>query len=182
MREKAKQNKNKEDSHSGQKKFELSWTHWKYCDILKLLRQNPEIDHDAYGAWLWYCLGSLTEARKLPGALWQWGGKKKESACNYVSGIWILPPIPLWLPVDWTLRFPPVSAKQKRARMYTNIEKHVIVSAKGSDVITDVISAYNQIFASTFSMQILKFQRRSYKLCVLFPSRRQSTTETLFAG
>ena len=162
--------------------LELSWTHWKYCDILKLLRQNPEIDHDAYGAWLWYCLGSLTDARKLFGALWQRAGKKKESACNNVSGIWILPPIPLWLPVDWTVRFPPISGKRKLERLYTNIAKHVIVRAKGSGVIIDVISAYNQHFASTFSMQRLKFQRRSCKLSVLFPPRRQSATETLFAG
>ena len=44
--------------------------------------------------------------------------------------------------------------------MYTNIEKQVIVRAKGNDVITDVISADNQHFASTFSMQILKFHAR----------------------
>ena len=36
-------------------------------------------------------------------------------------------------------------------------------SAKGNDIITYVISA-NQHFASTFSMQIFKFQRRSCKL------------------
>ena len=116
--------------------LELSWTHWKYCDIFKLLRQNPEID---YGAWLWYCLGSLTEARKLPGALWQRAGKKKESACNNVSGIWILPPIPLWLPVDWTVRFPPISGKRKLERMYTNIAKHVIVRANAPRVVASLL-------------------------------------------
>ena len=46
-----------------------------------------------------------------------WGAGKGRRACNYVSGIWIPPPIPLWLPVDWAVRFPPISQKQKRARM-----------------------------------------------------------------
>ena len=53
------------------------------------------------------------------------GAKKGGRACNYVSGIWIPPPFPLRLPVDCTVRFPPISAKRKWARMYTNIEKHV---------------------------------------------------------
>ena len=50
---------------------------------------------------------------------------KGRRACNYVFEIWIPPPIPLWLPVDWAVRFSPISAKPKRARMQTNIEKHV---------------------------------------------------------
>ena len=48
---------------------------------------------------------------------------KGRRACNSISGIWIPPPIPLWLLFDWAVRFPPISAKWKRARMYTNIEK-----------------------------------------------------------
>ena len=40
-------------------------------------------------------------------------------------------------------------------------------------VMTNVISA-NQLFASTFSMQIFKFQRRSCKLSFLFLPRYQS--------
>ena len=45
------------------------------------------------------------------------GGRagKGRRACNYVSGLWIPPPIPLWLPVHWAVRFPPINAKQKRA-------------------------------------------------------------------
>ena len=35
----------------------------------------------------------------------------------YVSGVWIQSPIPLWLPVDWSVRFPPFSAKRKRPRI-----------------------------------------------------------------
>ena len=45
------------------------------------------------------------------------GAGKGWRACNYVSGIWIPPPILLWLPVNWAVRFPPISQKQKRARM-----------------------------------------------------------------
>ena len=55
------------------------------------------------------------------------GGRagKGRRACNYVVGIWIPPPIPRWLPVDWAVRFLPISVKQKQARMKTKIEKHV---------------------------------------------------------
>ena len=53
--------------------------------------------------------------------------------------------------------------------------------AKGNDVITNVISA-NQHLASTFSMQIFKFQRRSGKLSFLHPPYRQSAPNSLFAG
>ena len=44
-----------------------------------------------------------------------------------------------------------------------NVNKHRKTRAKGNDVIANVISA-NQHFASTFWMQIFKFQRRSCKL------------------
>ena len=50
-------------------------------------------------------------------------------------------------------------------------------SAKGNDVITNVISA-NRHFVSSFSMQIFKFWRRSCKLSLLFPPRRQSVPRT----
>ena len=47
------------------------------------------------------------------------GGRaeKGRKACNYLSGIWIPPPIPLWLPVEWAVSFPPISANRKRALM-----------------------------------------------------------------
>ena len=38
-------------------------------------------------------------------------------ACNHVFRTWIPPPIPLWLPVDWAVRFLPISTKRKQARM-----------------------------------------------------------------
>ena len=54
------------------------------------------------------------------------GARKGRGACNYVSsGIWIPPPIPLWLPVDWAVRFPPISAKRKQALAQTKFEKQV---------------------------------------------------------
>ena len=53
--------------------------------------------------------------------------------------------------------------------------------AKGNDAIINVISA-NQHFASTFSMQIFKFQRRSCMLSFLFPSRCQSAQKSLLTG
>ena len=40
---------------------------------------------------------------------------KGRRSCNYVSGIWILPPIPLWLPIDLAVRFSPIG---------TNVNKH----------------------------------------------------------
>ena len=48
-------------------------------------------------------------------------------------------------------------------------------------VYINVISA-NQHFASTFPMQIFKFQKRSCKLSILFPPRRKSAPEILLAG
>ena len=74
-----------------------------------------------------------------------------------------------------------ISAKQHEAETsasVTNIEK---TRAKGNDVITNVISA-NQHFASKFSMQIFKLQRRKCKLSFLFPPRRQSSPKSLLTG
>ena len=51
----------------------------------------------------------------------------------------------------------------------------------GNDVITKDISA-NQHFASTFGVQIFKFQRRSCKLSFLFSPRHQSAPESLLEG
>ena len=51
----------------------------------------------------------------------------------------------------------------------------------GNDVITKDISA-NQHFASTFAVQIFKFQRRSCKHSFLFPLRHQSAPESLLEG
>ena len=77
-----------------------------------------------------------------------------------------------------------ISANQREAETSENANKHlkhVKACPKGNDVITNVISA-NQHFASIFSMQIFKFQRRSCKLPFLSPSRRQKAPESLLAG
>ena len=49
------------------------------------------------------------------------GAGKGRRACNYVSGIWIAPLIPLWLPIDWAVRFLPISILQRLFRCrYSN--------------------------------------------------------------
>ena len=79
----------------------------------------------------------------------------------------------------WNMNPPPSSrgssrrlsyqiSDQREAKKRANVNKHCKKRAKGYDVITNVISA-NQHFASTFSMQIFKFQRRSWKLEVPLP-------------
>ena len=66
-----------------------------------------------------------------------------------VSGI----PIPLWLPVDCAVKFPPISAKRKRVRMKTSIKKHV------SKVMTSLLMPSLLISISRwhFSMQKFKY-------------------------
>ena len=74
-----------------------------------------------------------------------------------------------------------ISANRREAERSANVSKHWKARVNGNDVITNVISA-NQHVASTFSMQIFKFQRRSCKFSFLFPHRRQSTPKSLLAG
>ena len=69
------------------------------------------------------------------------GVGKGRRAGKYVSGIWIPPPIPLWLPVNWAVRFLPIS---------TNVNKHWKTCAKGNDVITNVISVNQHFFRINF--------------------------------
>ena len=71
----------------------------------------------------------------------------------YVSGVWITPPIPLWLPVNWAVRFPPFSAKRKRPRTWTNIEKH---DPRVMTSLLNVISA-NKYFVSTWLQALHPF-------------------------
>ena len=108
------------------------------------------------------------------------GGRvgKGRRACNYVSEIWIPPPIPLWLPRRLNCQ---ISANQRKAEMSINVNKHFKTCAKGKDVITNIIST-NQHFASTFLMQLFKFQRRSCKLSFLSLPCCQSVLESLLTG
>ena len=62
-----------------------------------------------------------------------------------------------------------ISANQGEAKTSANVNKQWKTIIKGNDVITYVISA-NQHFASTFPMQIFKFQRRSCKFLLPFPA------------
>ena len=120
------------------------------------------------------CCRIITKPRsKLSGRSGGGAGKGRR-ACNYVSGIWIPPPVPLWLPVDRVVN-------QREAETSANVKKHWKTHARGNEVITNVMSA-NQHFASTFSMQIFKLQRRGWKLSFFFPPRRQSAPVSLLAG
>ena len=60
-----------------------------------------------------------------------------------------------------------ISAKESGVETSVNVNKHWKTRAKGNDIIANVIST-NQHFASTFSMQIFKFQRCSCKLLSFF--------------
>ena len=53
-----------------------------------------------------------------------------------------------------------IFANQREAETSANVNKHCKTRCKGNGVITNVTFA-SQHFASTFSMQIIKFQRRS---------------------
>ena len=95
------------------------------------------------------------------------GAGKGRRACNYVSGIWILPPIPLWLPIDLAVRFSPISANvNKHCKHMPRVMMSLLMSPSA-----------NEHFASTFLMQIFKFQRRSCKLSFLFPPRHQPRSQ-----
>ena len=77
----------------------------------------------------------------------EWYGNgvgKGGRACNYVSGIWILPPIPLWLTINCQ-----ISTNQCEAETRANVNKHWKPRAKGNYAITNIISA-NQHFHRLF--------------------------------
>ena len=60
-----------------------------------------------------------------PGRFGGWV-EKGRGACHHVSGIWIPPSIPLWLPINWAVN--PSEQKKwevERAQMETNIEQYV---------------------------------------------------------
>ena len=98
---------------------------------------------------------TLSPASELSGGLWGWGGKKKESLQLRLRNLNSTSNSP-----DWGVRF---SAYQSKAKTSANVNKHWKTRTKGNDVITNITSA-NRHFASSFSMQIFKFQRRSCRL------------------
>ena len=105
----------------------------------------------------------VSSPRRLSGEAW-----KGRRACNYVSGIWI----PL-------LRLScQISASQLEAETSANVNKHYWKTrAKGNNVITNYnVIFVNQHFASTFSMQVFKFQIRSCNLSFSRPDARAPRT------
>ena len=81
-------------------------------------------------------------------ALWWWGWKRRR-ACNYISKIWIPPPILLWLPVHWPdLTWP---GKWKRLQIETSIEKHVPRLMMSSLTSSPPISILHQLFWCCYS-------------------------------
>ena len=94
------------------------------------------------------------------------GAGKGRRPCNYVSGVWIPISIPKWLTSSELSDFRQ-SVRSGNKREGKNKQK---IRAKGIDVITNVISA-NQHLASTFSMHIFKFQRRTCSCKLSYFSR-----------
>ena len=62
---------------------------------------------------IWKTIKNTIRHSSRASSQWRSGGRagKSRRACNYVSEIWIPPPIPLLLPVEWAVRFPPISKK-----------------------------------------------------------------------
>ena len=79
------------------------------------------------------------------------GAGNERRACSYVSGIWIPPLISLWLPINWTVRFPPIRAKQKWVQRSTNIEKHVPRVLTSLLMSSPPISILHQLFWRRYS-------------------------------
>ena len=94
---------------------------------------------------------------RLSGALWLRGGERKESL---QLRLWTLNSISISLVASCRLSCQ-IPADQREAEMIANVDKHCKTRVKGNDVITKVRVFANQHFASTFSMQIFKFQRRT---------------------
>ena len=132
--------------------------------------------------WIWK-LNSSSLGASSPGALAAVDGGGvglgvwRRRACNFVSGIWIPPPIPSVARLRLSCQ---ISANQPGAEKSANGNKHWLTGAKGNDVIANVITT-NQLFSSTFWMQMIKCRRRCCKLSFLFPPRRQTAQESLFA-
>ena len=94
------------------------------------------------------------------------GAGKGRRACNYISGMWIAPLIPLLLPIDWALRFLPISISHRLFRCrYSNSLKFIrllrVVFSSQQHVTEGVITTPSN--RMKFRL-IFKFQRRLCKL------------------
>ena len=114
---------------------------------------------------------------KVSRALWWQRGKRKESLQLRLWNLNSTSNSPL-APRRLNCQ---ISANQRKAEMSINVKKHFKTCAKGKDVITNIIST-NQHFASTFLMQLFKFQRRSCKLSFLSLPCCQGVLESLLTG
>ena len=94
----------------------------------------------------------------------------------------------------WITAVPPLACEQAlRSALAAGREKEVELTTASlkfefhlqfhcGSPSTELSDFCQSAFASTFSMQIFKFQRRTCKLSFLFPPRRQSTLKSLLAG
>ena len=91
------------------KTFSFSFTKGPHVLCLSV---SPSFWHGQIGMGRGRGRGGLRES-----SLGRSGGDagRGRKTCNYVSGIWIPPPIPLWLPVNWAVRFLPISVRRKQA-------------------------------------------------------------------
>ena len=77
------------------------------------------------------------------------GAEKGRRACSYVSGIWISPPIPLWLPGHW-LSFH-ISANQCKVEMTANVNKHWKKHMTSLLMSSSPVSSLHQLFQRRYS-------------------------------
>ena len=163
--------------------------HCRHCTWLYQKEERFQVDHIQ---WVWVPIsGTWTflfrfnvifpaywchSPRCSGGLVGKWRG-----ACNYVSGICRNLNSLSNSPVASRRLSCQISVNQREAETNANLNKRWKTRAKGNDVITNVISA-NQHFASTFSMQIFKFQRRSCKLRRAFSQAKISPNQCMYVG
>ena len=131
--------------------------------VSKILDSTPSLPDSRY-----------YPASKLSGALWRRGGKRKESLQIRLSKLNSTSNAPV-APRQLSC---PISANQREAETSANVKKKtgVMMSLLTSSPPTSISHRHFRC------RSIFKFQRRSSKLSFLFPPRRQSAPESLFAG
>ena len=82
------------------------------------LSNRPQL---VFGEWRSYMGWGFSLRGSSPGR--SGGGQERKESLQLRFWIWLPPPIPMWLPVDWAVRFLPISAKRKLVRMYYFIEE-----------------------------------------------------------
>ena len=77
---------------------------------------------------------SVSSALQILESLWKiWSQvthwKTKNKQLNFIA-----PPIPMWLPVDWAVRFPPINTKRKLARICANQHSAFCIDFFNADI------------------------------------------------